>query len=108
VPTFLYRYGRFDIEDRIKPDAEKVLIRRLTISDRTPKEPPASLWFRGHFGKSLKYGGPFSYTNDAGVSMTVSGSLKYAGELAAREDGTHWIVPVKVERKEMIEVRYRW
>lgn len=108
VPTFLYRYGRFDIEDRIKPDAEKVLIRRLTISDRTPNEPTASLWFRGHFGKSLNYDGPHSYTNDAGVSMTVSGSLKHEGELAAREDGTHWIIPVKVERKETIEVRYRW
>jgi cytochrome c2 len=108
VPTFLYRYGRFDIEDRIKPDTEKVLIRRLTISDRTPNEPPDSLWFRGHFGKSLKYDGPLSYTNDGGVSMTVSGSLKHEGELAAREDGTHWIVPVKVERQETIEVRYRW
>ena len=108
VPTFLYRYGRFDIEDRIKPDAEKTLARQLTVSDRTPDEPSGSLWFRGHFGKSLKYEGPLSYTNDAGVSMTVSKGLKNAGELEAREDGTHWIVPVKVERKETIEVRYRW
>jgi len=108
VPTFLYRYGRFDIEDRIKPDADRMLVRQLTIIDRTLDEPPATLWFRGHFGKSLKDDGPHSYTNDGGVSMTVSGGLQHAGELAAREDGTHWIVPVKVERKETIEVRYRW
>ena len=108
VPTFLYRYDRFDVEDRIKPDADRSLVRQLSIIDRTPEEPPATLWFRGHFGKSLKYDGPFAYTNDAGVSMAVSGSLKHAGELEVREDGTHWIFPVKVERKETIEVRYRW
>ena len=108
VPTFLYRYGRFDIEDRIEPDEEKTLVRQLTISDRTPDQPSGSLWFRGHFGKSLKYDAPLSYSNDAGVSVTVSKGLKNAGELEAREDGTHWIVPVKVERKETIEVRYRW
>jgi hypothetical protein len=84
------------------------LIRRLTVTDRTPNEPSASLWFRGHFGKSLKNDGVLAYTNDAGVSMTVTKGLEHAGELEAREDGTHWIVPVKVERKTTIEVRYRW
>ena len=108
VPTFLYRYGRFEIEDRIKPNADRTLVRRLSIIDRTPEEPPATLWFRGHFGKSLKYDGPFAYTNDAGVSMTAPKGLKHAGKLEAREHGTHWIVPVKVEQKEIIEVRYRW
>ncbi len=108
VPTFLYRFGRFDIEDRISPDADRTLVRRLSINDRTPEEPPATLWFRGHFGKSLKYDGPFAYTNDAGVSMTVPKGLKHAGKLEAKEDGTHWIVPVMVEQQEMIEVRYRW
>ena len=108
VPTFLYRFGRFDIEDRIKADSEQTLIRQLTIIDRMPQQPSTTLWFRGHFGKSLKYDGPLAYTNDAGVSMTLLSELKHAGELEAREDGTHWIVPVKVERKETIEVRYRW
>ena len=108
VPTFLYQFGRFDIEERIKPDAEKTLIRQLTITDRTPEKPPASLWFRGHSGKSLKYDALLAYTNDAGVSMTMSKNVGHAGQLEAREDGTHWIVPVKVERKKTIEVRYRW
>lgn len=108
VPTFLYRYSRFDIEDRIKPGADRTLVRQLTLIDRTPEKPAASLWFRGHFGKSLKYDRPFAYTNDAGVSMAIPAGLKHAGELEAREDGTHWIVPVKVERKKMIEVRYQW
>jgi hypothetical protein len=38
----------------------------------------------------------------------VPKGLKHAGKLEAKEDGTHWIVPVKVEQQEMIEVRYRW
>lgn len=108
VPTFLYRFGRFDIEDRIRPDADKSLVRQLTITDRTPEEKPASLWFRGHSGKSLRNVGLHACTNDAGVTMTVTQGLRHAGELEAREDGTHWIVPVKVERKKTIEVRYRW
>ncbi len=108
VPAFLYRHGRFDIEDRIKPDADRTLVRQLTLRDRTPGKPAAALWFRGHFGESLKYDGPFAYTNDAGVSMTIQAGLNHAGEVEARIDGTHWIVPVKVERKKTIEVRYRW
>lgn len=108
VPTFLYQFDRFDIEERIKPVAENNLIRQLTITDRTPGQPSASLWFRGHSGKSLKNVGLHSYTNDVGVSMTVTKGLKNGGELNAGEDGTHWIVPVIVEPKQTIEVDYRW
>ena len=108
VPTFLYQFDRFDIEERIKPVTENNLIRQFTITDRTPEQPSVSLWFRGHSGKSLKNVGLHSYTNDVGVLMTVTKGLKYEGELNVGKDGTHWIVPVIVEPEQTIEVNYRW
>lgn len=108
VPTFLYRFNRFDIEDRIQVQEDASLLRTLKITDRTPDEAPAGLWFRGHFGSTLKHDGPFAYTNDAGVSMTVLKGLRHAGELEATEHGTQWIVPVEVERTSTIKVQYSW
>ncbi|NQV22996.1 MAG: cytochrome oxidase [Rhodopirellula sp.] len=108
VPTFLSRFDRFDIDDRVKPDAERTLIRQLTITDRTPQEPPASIWFRAHFGKSLKQNSPLSYTSDAGLTVSVSNSVGDAGELQTLKDGTQLLILVKVERRKTIEVRYSW
>jgi hypothetical protein len=108
VPTFLYRFGRFEIEDRIQPTDDGHLIRRLTISDRTPEQTPASLWLRGHVGRTLKYESPMSYTNDAGLTVTVSQNGGHAGEVNSLEGRTEWLIPLKIERKKSIEVRYRW
>lgn len=108
VPTIRYRFHRFEIEDRISPAAGGGLARLLTITDRTPEEPTELILFRGHFGNSLKYDGPLSYTNDVGVSVTLKQDRGHAGELEAREDGTHWVVPLKIKRRKVIEVRYRW
>jgi mono/diheme cytochrome c family protein len=108
VPTIRYRFHRFEIEDCISPAIGGGLTRLLTITDRTPEEPAELLLFRGHFGKSLKHDGPLSYTNDVGVSVTLKQDRGHAGELEAREDGTHWVVPLKIKRRKVIEVHYQW
>lgn len=108
VPTFLYRFRRFDIEDRIVAKEDASLTRVLRITDRTPGEPSADLWFRGHFGKSLTHDGRFHYTSDTGVSVKVLKGLRHAGELEARQNEIQWIVPVEVEQTSTIEVQYSW
>lgn len=108
VPVFLYRFGRFDIEDRIQAQKDGSLLRRLKMTDRNSGAPPAGLWFRGHSGRSLKHDGLFAYTNDAGVSVKVLKGISHAGELQAHEKGSHWIVPVEIESTKTIEVQYSW
>lgn len=108
VPTFLYRFGRFDIEDHIQPTDDGQLSRRLTITDRTPEQSPASLWLRGHVGRTLKYESPMSYTSDVGLTVSVSQNGERAGELNGLEGRIEWLIPLTIERKKSIEVRYRW
>lgn len=108
VPTFLYRYDRFEIEDRVEPDDDHSLIRRLSVTDRDPKMKPVSLWLRGHVGNTLKYNRLLNYTSDTGLEVSVSG-VDHAGELRQQESsGTEWLIPIKVDGKKVIEVRYRW
>lgn len=108
VPTFLYRFGRFDVEDQISPDSDNGLFRQFTVRDRTPNQPSQELWFRGHSGKSLTHIAPLSYMNDAKVAVTVSQSVGHAGELQATESGKHWLIPLTVNKEKRIGVRYEW
>jgi hypothetical protein len=108
VPTFLYRYDRFDIEDRIEPDAEGSIKRELKVINRTPKEPSPKLWFRGTTGKKVTYQKAFTYSNDAGLTTAVSESLGHLGRLRETQTGMEWIVPLDIPKEKTIEVRYQW
>lgn len=110
VPTFLYRFDRFDVEDTIQPDADQRLKRRFTITDRNPDKPPASVWFRVHSGKTLtlKAEASRSSTDEQGLTVSVSDGIEHAGELHQREGSREWLVPLKIEQKKVIEVQYEW
>lgn len=108
VPTFLYRYDDFDIEDRIEPVDEKQIQRQLKIIHRKPQEGSTQLWFRGITGKSVKYQMAFTYTNNVGLTISVADSIGHAGELRQTETGMEWIVPLDIKDEQTIEVRYQW
>ncbi|MCP4170266.1 MAG: hypothetical protein GY758_05770, partial [Fuerstiella sp.] len=61
VPTFLYQYSGFDVEDQIRPDQKKGLRRQLKIF-RGQGATSAMLWMRPHFGRTLQQNTPLSYT----------------------------------------------
>ncbi len=107
VPTFLYRSASFDIEDRIAPAGEQNLNRQLTIKKRKPGQESQPLWFRANVGKTLKSKAAGSFTNEAGLSVSV-GKLKDAGGL--RESGAlmEWIIPLTIKTEITIEVQYQW
>jgi hypothetical protein len=108
VPTFLYRYDRFDIEDRIEPDGEKQIKRKLKITNHKPSDSAPAFWFRPIAGKTVKSKKVFSYSNDAGLTVSVSESLGNLGLLRQTEAGMEWIVPLPSKKEQTIEVRYEW
>ncbi len=106
VPTFLYRFGRFDIEDRIVPFGKRQFHRQFTIKNRKPKEKENSptLWFRPLVGKTMEAQDEFSFKNEAGLRVTVSKALGQAGKLRR----TEWLIPLNIPQKQTIEVNYAW
>ena len=108
VPTFLYRFSDFDIQDRISPGPAQSLSRRLTITDRRKSGGKRELWFRANAGKSIKAQKLFSYTNDAGLNVTVDPSIRHVGELRATERANEWLIPFTIDGKTTIGVTYKW
>jgi cytochrome c2 len=118
VPTFLYRLGDYEVEDRFQPTAGGVLKRRLHIersasgtaqtASQQLEEQAGGLWFRVHAGDDLRRKSPASYTNDDGLTATIP---EKPGRRAAFRDGefSDCILPVEMHNGEAtIEVEYRW
>jgi mono/diheme cytochrome c family protein len=106
VPTFLYRFDRFDVEDRIEPNGKAGLKRKLTVTRRDGGE--GSLWFRVQTGKTLEQDGA-SYAGDRGITASVAPSAGRRAKLREFADGADCIVPVVFNGDAaVIEVEYRW
>lgn len=109
VPTFLYQYGRFDIEDRIEPGQGQSLLRQLTVRDRRSSAEPMTLWLRAHAGDELKHDGLLSCTSGSGLTVIVGKDAGHAGEFRRQENaGMEWLIPVNVHQRRTIEVQYKW
>ena len=104
VPTLLYRVGGYEVQDRIAPDKEGGLTRRLSIS-ADEKFANKKLWLRANAGKKLRQENDSATTNEAGLSVVVSDR---AGQIRTTEGISEWLLPVEVDNKATIEVQYRW
>ncbi|WP_339908159.1 c-type cytochrome [Symmachiella dynata] len=108
IPTFLYRYGPFEIQDRIVPSDKQGLRRQLTIVNRHPDKSAPPVWFRANLGKSLKQQEPLAYKNDHGLTVTMPKELADSGQIRTSNKLSEWIVPIDVVKKTTIEVQYAW
>lgn len=108
VPTFLYRFDQYDIEDRIEPEKSQKLKRRLTFTLRKPDGEPPKLWFRPLAGKTVKRLASFQYQNDVGLKVQVFKPIGNAGILVRSESDTAWIFPLPITKKQSIELQYGW
>ncbi|MCA9068897.1 MAG: hypothetical protein KDA84_08245, partial [Planctomycetaceae bacterium] len=108
VPTFLYRFGRFDIEDRIEPVKNQTLKRRLTIAQRKSKVETPKLWFRYLAGKTLKRLSDSQYQNEAGLTVTMCKTIGQTGKVVSSKSNTAWIIPLSTPQKQTIELQYDW
>ena len=107
VPTFLYQFGPFKVEDRLAPAKSQSLERRLRI-ERKPETKTSTVWFRAHTGKTLQPQGVKSYRNGAGLRVTVRQEAGHAGELRRSAKLTEWIIPIKTNQTATLTVTYDW
>lgn len=108
VPTLLYRFNQFDVEDRIEPLDNRQLTRKFTIHHRKSDETIPSLWLRAHSGKSLVKKAAGTFESESGLMVSASGNIELPGELRKNKNMAEWILPLKTEQKTTIEVQYRW
>ena len=108
IPTFLYRVGSFQIEDRMEPAEKQTLMRTLTIKNKHALSNQSKLWFRGLTGKTLQQLTPATMKNQAGLTVSISKTLTQASELRNIDNKTDWIIPIPAKEKSVIEVKYQW
>lgn len=108
IPTFLYRCGDVDIEDRFEATDKQTLKRRLTITGNQKSSDSETLWLRGLTGKTLKQLNPTTMQNQAGLQVSVSSALAKAGLLRKHDNQSDWIFPVPKAEHTTIEVTYQW
>ena len=109
IPTFLYQFGNYDVEDTIQPADGQSLVRRFRLKQRSSNSPEQrSLWLRGHQGLKLKSVAPKTYVNETGLQITVSKGIKNAGVLRRNGPKTESLIPLPNDHELDIEVRYSW
>lgn len=125
-PTFLYRYGQFDIEDQMVPSKANSFVRRFRITIPKKDDQPAeggsktlaALQFRANVGKRLtREDRPRerlrSATNEARLMVSMSRNSQIlafeADRLRQQGDLTEWLIDVPfASRTETLEVIYTW
>ncbi|MBW3541332.1 MAG: c-type cytochrome [Planctomycetes bacterium] len=112
VPTFLYAFDGFDVEDRIEPYGKNGLKRRILIRSQSAKGGGVSskangpaIWFRAHLGKSLRQAREVC-TDDRGVKVAVPQVVGRRSLLRESDGRQEWLLPVVVGQP--LELEYRW
>ena len=108
VPTFLYKIGGLEVEDRIAPAAAQTLKRRLVIRSGQPGKNARSLWLRAHVGKSLSSSGATAVASESGLQVIVGDDLARGAQLRSVNGGQQWIMRVDIDAEKVIELEYKW
>jgi cytochrome c2 len=109
VPTFLYSVGDLQIQDRLEPQRNRGLRRRLTITTAAAADPDRpTAWVRAHLGKTLKPRGRREYVNEAGLAVSIPGDLTGAARLLNDKQQSEWRIPLVITRSKTLEIVYRW
>ncbi len=106
VPTFRYRCGKIEIEDRCDSDSEG-LTRRLRLTNLA-KESNLQSYLLLHSGANLKMLDTHTAIDDKGVAISVK-LPSNASMTEERHDSetSHWLMPITLTVTEL-ELRYRW
>ena len=106
VPTFRYRHGDVEIEDRISPAGSHGLSRRLTLRTGTPD--PVKLWFRALTAEEIQLQDVSAAQSAAGLHVAVDTTRFAAGQLRETSRGAEWILQLEVDGELNLEISYRW
>lgn len=109
VPTFLYEFDQFSIEDRVEPTSSKQLLRRIAIRSQEPTAKQVRIWFRANAGKNLAKTPDGSCRNATGLTVSVSNPEAEGNLMREYDEGqSEWLVPIDMIDRATIEVRYQW
>ena len=113
VPTFLYEYKHWDINDRIEATVGGNLRRTFSIEVKTGSEKAAAeetreLILRAHSADQLTRVGPMSFVDQTGLEVSVDRSVGHLGELRRTESADEWLIPIDVIDRKQIVVEYSW
>ncbi len=108
TPTFLYRYGQVDVEDRLAPAAKQTLRRTIKLLVDRSQTATNVIWFRANTGKSLQKNGIGSYSNDRSLTVTLEKGRLLDGRVRMNDGISDWIVPIDLSAESVIELRYEW
>ncbi len=108
VPTLLYRFGDFDIEDRVDPSGKQTFERQLKIRRQNDKAGAAAIWFMANQGKTLKQNADNTTVNDKGLVVLLPESLAKDSQLRKSKQTSEWIVPLNVGDETTFKVKYSW
>jgi mono/diheme cytochrome c family protein len=131
VPTVLYRWHGWEVEDRLVPTTgeagfqRRLVLTRVAAADRSAAADRGAaaatdpFWFRVHAGESLQPAGPRGYRDPQGLVVRLPRALADKAKLLAGGTDTtakEWWLPVEptetnesIEpQRHMIEVEYRW
>jgi len=108
VPTFLYRFGSVDVEDRFAPSDDDGFRRRIRLSLIEKQKPPKRVWFRAIVGRQLKSQSEVAYKNEQGLIVAIDSGLQDEPRLRSSEGESTWLIPIEIGQENEIEVRYNW
>jgi hypothetical protein len=106
VPTFLYRIGSLQVEDRIQAANGHTLTRRLSLHPSGDESESPPLCLRPLAGKTLIPADDATYSDTEGLTVTLDPPV--TGRIRQSQDLVEWIVPLDLSNVRMIEVRYSW
>lgn len=126
VPTFLYRFGSFDVEDTFQPSAEnqRDLVRRVVVKSQVGPAAngvmPTRLLFRVHAGTRLnaadppEAGGQSVMVNETGLMVAVNQAVAKSMLIKSEAGTDAWVLPIAEAGPndqgavQTWELRYSW
>ncbi len=108
VPVFLYRIGDVRVEDRISPDGQQQLVRRLTVMRPDSATSDGRLWLRLLSGRQLEQVSSNVCRGDSGLVVRVDQPPDSSVRLRKTGDAMDWMIPLSDEKSQAVEVHYQW
>ena len=105
MPTFLYDVAGWSIEDRIEATESGTLKRTVTVRGETPDQ---KLRLLAHSAKRLKPQGPFGFSDDQGLTVTLPENLARTGSLRRSGEVDQWLIPLVAHDGNTAILEYRW
>ena len=126
IPTFLYRLGPWDMEDRLDAHDAEVLQRTWTVrrsdrpsasekgssekgaSENGASENGSAISFCPHAATQLTRVQPMSMVDQNGLMVSLLVDGDQAGGLVDFGSLRHWLIPLESKQEQVLKVEYRW